>query len=83
MITRILLAAALVITPAVALAAPASAVTPICGQTVQCTVTYYSDATHTKVVGTRITECDGQVVITGKTSDYLGLQLTACPGGGE
>jgi hypothetical protein len=83
MITRILLAAALVITPAVALAAPASAVTPICGETVQCTVTYYSNAAHTKIVGSRITECDGEVIISGKTSDYLGLQLTDCPGGGE
>jgi len=83
MITRVLIAAVLVIAPAVALAAPASAVTPTCGVTVQCTVTYYSNQAHTKVVGSRVTYCDGQVVSTGKTSDYASLQLSACPPGGE
>jgi NAD kinase len=83
MITRLLLAAALVVTPAIALAVPASAVTPVCGQTVQCTTTYYNNSAHTKVVGSRTINCDGQTIISGKTSDYLSLQLTACPGGGE
>lgn len=64
-------------------AAPASAVTPICGETFSCTVYYYNNAAHTTVVGYRITACGGQVTTWGKTSDYLSLQTEACPPGGE
>jgi hypothetical protein len=83
MVARFLIAAALVIAPAVVLATPASAVTPLCGKTDQCTITYFNNADHTKVVGYRITNCEDQVTSSGKTSDYVSLQLTACPPGGE
>jgi hypothetical protein len=83
MVTRFLIAAALVIAPAVALATPASAVTPTCGQTFECITTYYNNADHAKTVGSRTVTCDDQVVITGTTSDFLSFQFVACPPGGE
>jgi hypothetical protein len=86
MLSRFLIASSLAvaaITPAVMLAPAASAVTPTCGKGYECADYYYSNGQHTKEVGYRITDCNGQVSTGGRTTIYIEFQLTACPPGGN
>ena len=43
-----------------------------------CTTTYYSDSTHTTVVGGSWTDCDGQTSTSGTRSPYMTYSRAAC-----
>lgn len=59
---------------------PASAgpVPPSCPFNYECGYYWYSDASHTTLVGSKTIDCDGNVVSGGVTSRYLVSSVSPC-----
>jgi Family of unknown function (DUF6289) len=58
-------------------AAPAQAA-PICKADYYCTVTYYSTAAHTTVIGQHIIDCSGNSSMWGSISGYETVANSEC-----
>lgn len=43
-------------------------------------LTYYSDSTHSTIVGSRVVYCDGTVSETGTVTHFLTLRVFGCSG---
>ncbi|GAA5058604.1 hypothetical protein HNP84_005481 [Thermocatellispora tengchongensis] len=77
MIRRALLAAVLAVTAfAVIPGAPAQA--RVCRIDHTCYTTYFSDATHTTVVGGKLETCDGSVSTWGVRTGYIEFEESPC-----
>ncbi|MBT2226213.1 DUF6289 family protein [Nonomuraea sp. NEAU-A123] len=77
MIRRALVAAAVAAVALVALpTAPAQA--KACSIDYFCVTTYFSDAAHTTVVGSREEDCGGLVYVWGTRSSYVDIYRSPC-----
>lgn len=41
-------------------------------------ITYYSDASHTTIVGTKTINCDGTVTMTGTATNFHTIRILEC-----
>ena len=77
MIRRALVATALATTALVALpTAPAQAAA--CKIDWFCVTTFFSDAAHTDVIGSREETCDGTLYVWGTRSSYVDIYRSRC-----
>ena len=63
---------------AVPVAAPSAQAYTMCKADYQCTVTYYSNAQYTTVVGSTYHYCNGTTSTVGEITSYVRVNQVAC-----